>query len=110
MSALLSDPAQDETLIQEFLFNIPLRRTGCKIVDTQHQTTDWSMDDLDARIRLKAFDFVEGLSHLYGNALPREALAQECHNRQLVVVPYSPRLRPQADFLEERFELFRKAG
>ncbi len=34
------------------------------------------MDDLDARIRLKAFEFVAGLSRTHGNALPHEALAQ----------------------------------
>jgi putative restriction endonuclease len=35
---------------------------------------------------------------------------KEWHNRKLVVIPHATRLRPRADFLEERFELFRKAG
>ena len=32
------------------------------------------------------------------------------HNKRLTVVPQSPRLRPRKEFLEERFEIFRKAS
>ena len=35
---------------------------------------------------------------------------QECHNQRLLVVPLPERLKPRRDFLEERYELFRKAG
>jgi hypothetical protein len=33
------------------------------------------MDDLDTRVRLKAFSFIEELSFAHRNALPRELLA-----------------------------------
>jgi putative restriction endonuclease len=35
---------------------------------------------------------------------------KEWHNKKLIVVPHAARLRPRADFLEERYELFRKAS
>jgi len=35
---------------------------------------------------------------------------QECHNQRLLVVPLSERLKPRRDYLEERYEIFRKAG
>jgi putative restriction endonuclease len=35
---------------------------------------------------------------------------QGWHNRKLGVVPNAAKLKPRADFLEERYELFRKAG
>ena len=35
---------------------------------------------------------------------------QECHNQRLLVVPFSERLKPRREFLEERYELFREAG
>jgi putative restriction endonuclease len=35
---------------------------------------------------------------------------KEWHNKKLIVIPHSERLKPRADFLEERFELFRKAS
>jgi putative restriction endonuclease len=35
---------------------------------------------------------------------------QECHGRGLCVIPKSKDLRPRKEFLEERYELFRKTG
>lgn len=35
---------------------------------------------------------------------------QQCHNQRLVVVPSSKNLRPRQDFLEERYQIFRRAG
>lgn len=35
---------------------------------------------------------------------------QGWHNRKLSVIPNAVKLKPRADFLEERYELFRKAG
>jgi putative restriction endonuclease len=35
---------------------------------------------------------------------------KECHNRRLAEVPFSPRLRPRREYLEERYALFRKAS
>lgn len=35
---------------------------------------------------------------------------KDWHNQKLIVIPHATRLKPRADFLEERFELFRKAG
>jgi putative restriction endonuclease len=35
---------------------------------------------------------------------------KEWHKRKLIVIPHPTRLRPRPDFLEERFELFTKAG
>ena len=35
---------------------------------------------------------------------------QGCHNQPLVVVPTSKKLRPRVEFLEERYEAFRKVG
>ncbi|MBN1569780.1 MAG: HNH endonuclease [Acidobacteria bacterium] len=35
---------------------------------------------------------------------------KEWHNKKLIVIPHSPRLKPRTDFLEERFVLFRQAS
>jgi hypothetical protein len=35
---------------------------------------------------------------------------QEWHKRKLCVVPNPVKLKPRADFLQERYELFKKAG
>ena len=35
---------------------------------------------------------------------------KEWHKRRLIVIPHANHLKPRSDFLEERFELFRKAG
>ena len=35
---------------------------------------------------------------------------KEWHKKELLVIPRTERFRPRAEFLEERFELFRKAG
>jgi putative restriction endonuclease len=35
---------------------------------------------------------------------------KEWHNKELLVIPRAARFKPRAEFLEERFELFRKAG
>ena len=35
---------------------------------------------------------------------------QECHHARLAVVPVANRLKPNKEFLEERYEVFRKAG
>lgn len=35
---------------------------------------------------------------------------QQCHNQRLAVIPTANRLKPNKDFLEERYEMFREAG
>jgi hypothetical protein len=35
---------------------------------------------------------------------------KEWHNKKLIVIPHATRHKPKEDFLEERFELFKKAG
>ena len=35
---------------------------------------------------------------------------QGCHNRKLAVAPASIKLKPKAEFLEERYEMFRRVG
>ena len=58
--------------------------------------------DLVVEIRRDILDESDGPLLIHG--------LKECHNRPLVEVPRSPRLRPRSDFLEERYALFRKAS
>lgn len=58
--------------------------------------------DLVVEIRKDIMEESDGPLLVYG--------LKEWHNRKLIVIPHATRLRPRADFLEERFELFRKAG
>jgi putative restriction endonuclease len=58
--------------------------------------------DLVIEIRKDVLDESDGPMLMHG--------LQECHNARLAVVPIANRLRPNKDFLEERYELFRKAG
>ena len=58
--------------------------------------------DLVVEIREDILDESDGPLLVHG--------LKECHNRPLVEVPRAPRLRPKPEFLEERYELFRKAS
>lgn len=58
--------------------------------------------DLVVEIRRDILEESDGPLLLHG--------LQGWHNRKLSMVPNSVRLKPRADFLEERYELFRKAG
>lgn len=58
--------------------------------------------DLVVEIRKDILEEPDGPLLIYG--------LKEWHNRKLMVVPHSPRLKPRSDFLEERFELFKRAG
>jgi putative restriction endonuclease len=58
--------------------------------------------DLVIEIRKDVLDESDGPMLMHG--------LQECHNARLAVVPIANRLKPNKDFLEERYELFRKAG
>lgn len=58
--------------------------------------------DLVIEIRNDILEESDGPMLMYG--------LKEWHNKKLVVIPHAARLRPRTDFLEERYELFRKAG
>jgi len=58
--------------------------------------------DLVVEIRKDIMEESDGPLLVYG--------LKEWHNKKLIVIPHATRLRPRADFLEERFELFRKTG
>lgn len=58
--------------------------------------------DLVVEIRKDILDETDGPILIHG--------LKEWHKKKLIVIPHANRLRPRADFLEERFELFRKAG
>jgi putative restriction endonuclease len=58
--------------------------------------------DLVVEIRRDILEESDGPLLLHG--------LQGWHNRKLSVVPNPVKLKPRADFLEERYELFRKAG
>ncbi len=58
--------------------------------------------DLVVEIRKDVLEETDGPLLVHG--------LKEWHNRELMVIPHTTRLRPRSDFLEERFELFRKAG
>jgi len=58
--------------------------------------------DLVVEIRKDILDEKDGPLLVHG--------LQDCHNQRLLVLPGAPRLRPRREFLEERYELFRKAG
>lgn len=58
--------------------------------------------DLIVEIRDDVLDESDGPLLLHG--------LQECHRQKLRVIPSGPRLRPRAEFLEERYALFRRAG
>ncbi|MGB7622474.1 MAG: HNH endonuclease signature motif containing protein, partial [Terriglobia bacterium] len=58
--------------------------------------------DLVIEIRKDVLDESDGPMLMHG--------LQECHNARLAVVPIAKPLKPNKDFLEERYELFRKAG
>ena len=58
--------------------------------------------DLMIEIRKDVLDESDGPMLMHG--------LQECHNARLAVVPSANRLKPNKEFLEERYELFRKAG
>jgi putative restriction endonuclease len=58
--------------------------------------------DLVVEIRRDILEESDGPLLLHG--------LQNWHNRKLSVVPNPVKLKPRADFLEERYELFRKAG
>jgi hypothetical protein len=58
--------------------------------------------DLVVEIRKGILDESDGPLLIHG--------LKEWHNKKLIVIPHSPRLKPRADFLEERFEMFRKAS
>jgi hypothetical protein len=73
-----------------------------------------------------AFSRLNGLRrNAHAHCAPKAALAaphsksdgpmlmhglQECHHAHLAVVPTSNRLKPNKNFLEERYEMFRQAG
>jgi putative restriction endonuclease len=59
-------------------------------------------DDLVVEIRKDILDESDGPMLMHG--------LQECHNKRLVVLPGSATLKPKREFLEERYEIFRKAG
>ncbi|MBZ5555176.1 MAG: hypothetical protein LAO21_20885 [Acidobacteriia bacterium] len=58
--------------------------------------------DLVNEIRKDVLDESDGPMLMHG--------LQECHNACLAVVPNANRLKPNKEFLEERYEVFRKAG
>jgi putative restriction endonuclease len=58
--------------------------------------------DLIVEIRKDILDESDGPLLLHG--------LKGWHNKKLIVIPHAARLKPRADFLEERYELFRKAG
>jgi len=58
--------------------------------------------DLVIEIREDILEESDGPMLMYG--------LKKWHNKKLVVVPYATRFRPRTDFLEERYELFKKAG
>jgi putative restriction endonuclease len=58
--------------------------------------------DLIVEIRRDILEESDGPLLLHG--------LQGWHNRKLSVVPNAVKLKPRADFLEERYELFKKAG
>jgi len=82
--------------------------------------------DLDSRVRVAAFAFLAREVEARGEVLPRvieirnDILEEEDgpmlrHGLQgfqgeRITVPGSARLKPQPDFLAERYELFRKAS
>jgi len=58
--------------------------------------------DLVIEIRNDILEESDGPMLMYG--------LKEWHSKKLVVVPHAARLQPRADFLEERYEIFRKTG
>ncbi len=61
-----------------------------------------SPDDLIVEIRKDVLDEIDGPMLIHG--LP------ECQNKRLNVLPASARLKQKREILEERYEIFRKAG
>ncbi len=72
--------------------------------------------DLDYRVRMAAFEFLEEQTQLRGEVLPREVLAEGFAfdgQRVPLIGPqgiFKPALRPIRKFLEKRYGMFRKAG
>jgi putative restriction endonuclease len=58
--------------------------------------------DLTVEIRKDVLEESDGPVLLHG--------LKECHDKQLVMLPRPASLKPRRDFLEERYELFRRAG
>jgi putative restriction endonuclease len=58
--------------------------------------------DLVIEIRKDVLDESDGPMLMHG--------LQQCHNQRLAVIPTANRLKPNKDFLEERYEMFREAG
>jgi putative restriction endonuclease len=58
--------------------------------------------DLVVEIRKDILEESDGPLLVYG--------LKEWHNKKLIVIPNATRLKPRTDFLEERYELFRKAS
>ena len=59
-------------------------------------------DDLVVEVRKDVREESDGPMLMHG--------LQECHNKRLLVLPFAARLKPRREFLEERYEIFRKAG
>lgn len=84
----------------------PWVSNGLALCKLHHAAFDSHMlgvrPDLIVEIRGDILDETDGPMLTHG--------LQDCHGRELLVLPSSVNLRPKPEFLEERYALFRKAG
>jgi putative restriction endonuclease len=84
----------------------PWVSNGISLCKLHHAAFDTQLmgirPDLVVEIRKDILDESDGPLLIHG--------LKEWHNKRLIVIPHSPRLKPRADFLEERFEMFRRAS